>query len=267
MWPTPPPRPEPRKSPATASPAAYRSLLGLAMPLRFLLAVTGWGAVGLAALRAIRLAVTFAAEPWPLDRPETLWQNTATWSRASAGVEVFAVAVTGVVFMAWAYRAYENLPALGIGDRRYWTAWAVLGWVLPGANLFVPKLLIDDVWRASSPSLPARPPSNWQKRPVGDVVHRWWTLWLVTPALAVVVTTLLAREPGALGQTRLWEGAALFAGLALAGAARAGRQMVGVITVAQAHRADLVGAPGATGDRPPQPARVATPRAGRRCGR
>jgi hypothetical protein len=215
----------------------------VAVPLRLLLWVTGWGALSLAAVRGARFVLTFTSKPWPSGRPEAVWTAMATWSRGIAAAELFAIVVTGLAFMAWALRAYENLPGLGIEDRRYWTAWAILGWIVPGANLFVPKLLIDDVWRGSSPSLPARPTvTAWQRRPVGDVVHLWWTLWLVTPALAVVVTTLVANAPVTLSQTRLWEGAATLSGIALAGAAAAARQMVGVITVAQAHRADLVGA-------------------------
>ena len=232
----------PARTARTAPPAPYRSLLSIALPLRALLWLTGALALVTGAVRGSRLVVTYTAHPWPVARPHDFWAQSATTARGLAGATLFAIAATGVVFVAWALQAYTNLPALGITNRRYWTAWAVLGWLVPGANLFVPKLLIDDVWRASSPSLPPRPSASWQRRPVGDIVTLWWTLWLATPAVAVVVTTLLAQAPSELGQTRIWEAAAFASGLALAGAAAAARQMVGVITVAQAQRADAVGA-------------------------
>ena len=48
---------------------------------------------------------------------------------------------------------------------------AVLGWFIPVGNLFLPKMIANDVWHASS-----RPGT---RAPAG-VLHAWWTLCLIT---------------------------------------------------------------------------------------
>ncbi len=218
----------------------YRSLLPLAVPLRRLLGLAGVGASAFAAVRGARLVVSLVARPWPSGLPEELWDRSATISAALAGGCLVVMAVTGLLFIAWGVRAYQNLPALGIDNRRYWTVWLVAGWFIPGANFIVPKLLMADVWRGSSPSLPAHPGRSWQRRPVGDVVNQWWMLWLTAPAVAIVGASLVPGSTDDLTSLRLWEAATVVAGVALAGSAAAARQMAGIITVAQARRSELI---------------------------
>lgn len=162
-------------------------------------------------------------------------------ARWVTGALLVVLAVTGAFFVAWAVRAYRNLPSLGIRERRYWTIWLVVGWLIPGANLLVPKLLVDDIWRASSPSVPIDAPgASWQRRPVASIVNRWWCSFLLTPAI-VTLSVVTARGGLHEFEQRAAVGA-LVAGAAasLIVAAIAARRLVAVITVAQARRADLV---------------------------
>jgi hypothetical protein len=86
-----------------------------------------------------------------------------------------------VLFLRWFHRVNRNLPALGTvyGLQRISPAWAVGSWFVPIANLFVPKMAANDVWRASDPDLPIRDPT-WIDRPVAWIVHVWWGVWLIT---------------------------------------------------------------------------------------
>ncbi|MFE1292398.1 DUF4328 domain-containing protein [Streptomyces sp. NPDC058751] len=55
------------------------------------------------------------------------------------------------------------------GQRRH-RAWLFFGWVLPGANLFVPKMIVNDLWAAAEPG-PRRPRGH-------HLLTVWWLLVL-----------------------------------------------------------------------------------------
>jgi hypothetical protein len=96
-----------------------------------------------------------------------------------------------IAWMVWMTRAYGNLDALAPAAKRHWTGWAWLGWIVPIMNLFRPKQVANDIWRASAPgSLPA-----W--------LQAWWTLWIVTE---VAVRILGRVDVESLAQFRWLDG-------------------------------------------------------------
>jgi hypothetical protein len=97
-------------------------------------------------------------------------------------LESIAWLIAAVLFVTWLYRAYANLPALGISRPRYGRGWTIAGWFIPIAGLWIPKRLANDVWRSGDPELRVDEPT-WQERPVAGVVHWWWALGLVAAAL------------------------------------------------------------------------------------
>lgn len=212
----------------------YRSLLPLAELARSALSMSAAVAVAVAGIHLVWIAraeITLGTTP----------VDVAAVARTATVALLVVLAVTAAAFVAWAVRAYRNLPALGIRERRYWTIWLVIGWVVPGANLLVPKLLVDDIWRASSPSVPVDGRAeSWQRRPVALIVNEWWWSFLLTPAV-VVLGVVTAR--GGLDefeqQVVVGSITAVAAGAVIV-AAVAARRLVAVVTVAQARRADIV---------------------------
>lgn len=215
--------------------AGYRSLLGAATTARMLLVL----AVGAAVVTAAAYAVAVVVDEVTIDAGSTTVEIADLTRWATVALLVVTVA-TGIAFVRWAVRAYRNLPALGITERRYWTIWLVVGWVIPGANLLVPKLLVDDLWRASSPNLPVDPGDSWQRRPVASLVNRWWCSFLLSPAL-VVLAVVAARGGIEDFDRRVAIGAVcVAAATAVVVAGTAARRLVAVVTVAQARRADVI---------------------------
>jgi hypothetical protein len=220
--------------------APYRSLLAPAQLARTLLAVTSWVAAALAAAVTAQMALRIDALSAGL--PDGAARGLGD-ARAALGWAVLASTVAAVAaFVAWTARAHRNLPALGVREGRLAGTWAVVGSLVPGANLVVPKRVVDDLWRASSPRLAPFPGSGWQRRPVGDLVHRWWALWLAVPAVVGLGSSAVARwvtqvEPGL-----ALEAVDLAGAMLLVAAAAAAHRLVAVITVAQARRAEVVAA-------------------------
>lgn len=85
-----------------------------------------------------------------------------------------------VAFLAWYGRAYRNLRRLGVHELRWGQGWAIAYWFIPIANLFRPKQVVNDIWRASDPDLPA---GNWWDRRVPALIHLWWGAWLISTFL------------------------------------------------------------------------------------
>jgi Domain of unknown function (DUF4328) len=109
---------------------------------------------------------------------------------ATAGLlQVGTYLVCGIAFLIWYARAYGNLQRLGARGVDRSRAWAVISWFVPFANLVVPKRVMNVIWRASDPELPAVP-IDWEHNRVPAVFHWWWGLWLIS----TFVANLLMRD-------------------------------------------------------------------------
>jgi hypothetical protein len=91
------------------------------------------------------------------------------------------------MFVVWLYRAYANLPHLGIDNLRFSRVWALTSWVIPVVNLWRPKQIINDIWRASDPSRSPHDAALWRGKAVPGIFLLWWC--------ALVGSKLLALEP------------------------------------------------------------------------
>jgi Domain of unknown function (DUF4328) len=96
--------------------------------------------------------------------------------------------VTAGLWLAWFRRAYLNLPALGARRLRYRPWWTVGAWLLPMFSLFRPKQILNDIWRASDPSLPPDQTDTWRKRPVAELLGWWWLAFLASILVRSVTT-------------------------------------------------------------------------------
>lgn len=104
--------------------------------------------------------------------------------------QAVAFAASGIVFLFWLHRAYANLKALG-GEPRYSPVWAVAAFVVPVVNLFMPFLILQEVWRASDPETVDAKGAKALNIVVEDsskslLVVVWWGLWLLAVIDAVV---------------------------------------------------------------------------------
>jgi hypothetical protein len=91
---------------------------------------------------------------------------------------VFVVAL--LLFLSWFYRAYSNLPHVGIRRLRYSTPWAIAGWFVPVMNFFRPKQLANDIWRGSDPDLPPSPGDTWRRGRIPVYHHVWWVAFVAS---------------------------------------------------------------------------------------
>lgn len=88
-------------------------------------------------------------------------------------------AVTGLLYLAWFWRAYGQAP----GPHRHHRAWAVLGWICPVVNLWVPPRMVYEVWVNSGRYRTA------ERQAAGVVVAAWWGCVLLGIALARMFVT------------------------------------------------------------------------------
>ena len=101
--------------------------------------------------------------------------------------------VAVVLFVVWLRRAVANLAPLGARELPYGTWWAVLSWLVPGLNLWRPKEVVDEVWRASDPHLPRDEGTKWTKLPAPLIVAAWWALFVASWLTELVALWLRSR--------------------------------------------------------------------------
>jgi hypothetical protein len=88
------------------------------------------------------------------------------------GFVQFAALVTGAtVFIRWMHRAYQNVDVVDAAERRYGHGWAIGSWFVPILNLWRPKQIVNDIWRAGGDNAADKEP--------GGLLLSWWTLWIV----------------------------------------------------------------------------------------
>ena len=104
--------------------------------------------------------------------------------QATIGVAQTAVLIVGAIFfIRWFYQAYENVVGLGAKDLRFRTGWAIGAWFVPILNLFRPKQIANDIWRASDPDAAADLGLDWKGGPVPAFLAGWWGSFIFSEVL------------------------------------------------------------------------------------
>lgn len=97
------------------------------------------------------------------------------------GYTQFGLYVLCVIrFLPWFVRAYRNAEVLGANGLRFSPRWAIGAWFVPILNLFRPKQIVNDVWRASSPNLSFTRQREWELLNPPAFLMAWWLAFLAS---------------------------------------------------------------------------------------
>lgn len=102
--------------------------------------------------------------------------------RSEVSSAAFVMPAIALALVVWLWRAYRNLPALGVGSLPYARWWVVGAWLIPVVNLIRPWQIVVAVWNFSDPGAAgAHGGSTIAERPA--TADAWWGLWLLGAAL------------------------------------------------------------------------------------
>lgn len=96
------------------------------------------------------------------------------WLELTAGVASLAYLATAVLFIVWFYRVRGNAQVFAPDVLTRGHGWAVGGWFIPIGNLWIPRGIAAEVWKASS-----KDPYSNDERAVTPV-NLWWAAFLAT---------------------------------------------------------------------------------------
>ncbi|MFF6886560.1 DUF4328 domain-containing protein [Streptomyces sp. NPDC012421] len=110
---------------------------------------------------------------------------------AETGLSMLAVlaacvsVATGVVFIVWFHRVRQNAGAFAPDSQTRTPGWAIGAWFIPLANLWIPRQIAVEVWRASR-----QDPYAADGARELTVLNAWWTCFVVGVVLDRLSSTL-----------------------------------------------------------------------------
>ncbi|GGY08303.1 DUF4328 domain-containing protein [Streptomyces anandii] len=100
----------------------------------------------------------------------------------AGNLQIGAVLVTGVVFIAWFYQARVNAEHFAQDVCTMARGWAIGAWFVPVGNLWLPYRVASEMWHASAQST-----SDGSWRTVSKApVNAWWALVIASVAVGRV---------------------------------------------------------------------------------
>ena len=109
----------------------------------------------------------------------------------TAPLRVAAYALSGILILAWTYRANANARGLGAVGMRFTPAWSVGWYFIPVANLVKPYDAMREIWKASAH------PQGWSQN-TEPLSLRWWWIFLLLAISLAIFAPLLAMRAKAL---------------------------------------------------------------------
>ncbi|MEU3353298.1 DUF4328 domain-containing protein [Streptomyces sp. NPDC037389] len=101
-----------------------------------------------------------------------------SFAGAMTVLSFLGMAATAVLWVIWFRRVRLNAEVFAPGTHRFGSGWAVGSWFTPVVNLWFPKQMANDTYRASAPGGP-------QSAPKG-LLNAWWVLWIAANVLSAV---------------------------------------------------------------------------------
>ncbi|MFE5591787.1 DUF4328 domain-containing protein [Streptomyces sp. NPDC056549] len=89
-------------------------------------------------------------------------------------MQVMVFVATIVVFIIWFHRLRSNAEVWAGDLQGRKPGWAIGGWFIPIGNLWIPRAIAADIWRAS----------RWQPYAADGareltLLNAWWTFWII----------------------------------------------------------------------------------------
>ena len=97
-------------------------------------------------------------------------------------LQLLAIILAAIAFLAWQSRSVDNVPALGGGTPTVTPAWSIGWWFIPIANLFKPYQVVADLYRRMAPV----------ERIGAGIVVVWWVVWMVNNLVGQLAGRLYA---------------------------------------------------------------------------
>src|SRR5699024_8373446 len=98
----------------------------------------------------------------------------------------FSQCVLIIFFLMWVYRTFKNLIASKVAGLQHSAGWAVGSYIVPIVNLFIPYIVMKEVYQAS---LYAKPESeDWKTKKSPKYFLVWWIFYIVGSLLYNVNT-------------------------------------------------------------------------------
>jgi hypothetical protein len=111
------------------------------------------------------------AGPIPPDLAAVQDARQRLLSAVELGMQIMAL----LAFMLWVYRTNRNAWALGVEGMKHSPGWSVGWFFVPVMGLFMPYLVIKELWKASDSSLGR----EWRSAAVSPALGLWWTCCVV----------------------------------------------------------------------------------------
>ena len=102
---------------------------------------------------------------------------------STSGFESLAFLAAGVVFVSWLAKAHRNIQFLRAPMMHWSSGWAVGGFFLPLANLAIPYLVMQEMWRAVHPGRADESEIEPQPATASGLIIAWWIVWVAANCL------------------------------------------------------------------------------------
>ena len=160
-------------------PARCRDLRGLAIALIAVFGVMLCASGVLGAALANRIAVVHDFQAG--DFGDVLQRANDADDFVSGAAAFYGLTQLGIVvlFIIWQFRAAKNNEALDRVGARFGPGWSIGAWFIPLANLVIPVLIMQDLWRGAAPETPRGDP-RWRSARGSWLIGVWWAVWVIS---------------------------------------------------------------------------------------
>jgi hypothetical protein len=94
---------------------------------------------------------------------------------------------TAIMFFFWLYRASANVHAMGAAGLNATPGFTVGMYFIPFLNLFMPPIVMSEMWRASANA------TQWVSQRRTPIIPIWWLLQIMV-GIGSIVSFLMARS-------------------------------------------------------------------------
>jgi len=173
------PLPPPPPPVVAAAPVRWRDQRALAVALVVLFGVMVCAAVVLSAALANRISVVQDFKAGDFGDILNRANDADDFVNGASAFYSLTQLVIVVLFIIWQFRAAKNNEALDRPGARFGPGWSIGGWFIPIANLAIPVLIMQDLWRGATPSVPRGDP-RWRSAKGSWLVGLWWGVWVIS---------------------------------------------------------------------------------------